>query len=550
MEKFLIERFDMIISIIGLFSLTLMGIKKVSEYYQSLNGKQIKKILSDEKNQLISPFLTGFSLAALIQSASLVIGMLMNFIHAKVVKIERAFFLVWGANVGTTLGFWILLLPGQNYAFELLGVGFLFSILSQKISIRSSGHIIMGLGLVFLSLKIFGEYLVYAKFDFLNLFSGELWKIIVFYCWLCMAAYVLPTSIMLLGPLLVLLQLGKIPFSYALLAVMVVNLGSSLKGISYVRTGKHNSHLLGYMHLMLNMFSFWFFFLSFVLILRFDRENILFRYFQVADGIKLTLFNSFYNVFMGWGYFFQKKFVNRYKVKGIESDEFYSWTFDNSLIPAIPLFLAKEQVLRLVNFVSSLASMINTQKDEKILNAKNVGRMKIIEGKTDMIHQDLRRFLSVLMKRRLNAGQSAEALGYLRIADELESLADYFDKIVSLRVEFLEQIDQDHPYWQEFYKLENGLIEYFEKLVHVIESNSLKDKEKFVGELDKIREQTHRLKRSLLDLNVFGNEIHLSAIAFVDMHQYLNKIRGHLYKITAELGIMYERQNVMVNNAF
>lgn len=546
LERFLSE-LDIVVSVVGVFSLILMGIIKFSQNYQHLNDVQIEKLLLKEKNEQGFPFLTGFTLAAIIQSSTLVVGMLMNFIHGKLINIKRSYQLVWGANVGASLGLWILLLPGQQFAFELLGVGFILTMLVGKYWFKHIGQIILGLGLIFLSLKIFEEYLLFSHFQMSVFFDGFSVRIFVIYAWLLLAAFLLPSTVMILAPLVSMTHLGLIPLTQAYICVLIVNLGSSIKAVSYVKKGKHNSHLLAYMHILLNFISFWLF-LCLVLFTPFiNWQKDLFIGLPTGIILKLAGFNSFYFVSMFWGQLIKNKFIDRYSIEHDYEDDYYSWNFDHALIPAIPLLLARQQIFRLASYVGSLVEISFESINGSGVDAKSLGQIKLLEGKTDRIHLDLRRYLAILMKRKLNVSQSTEALGYLRIADDLESLADYLDKMVSLRATHQSNINQSEHFWQNFTEIELELLDYFNELKIHFEEFSLVNKTDLINKLDGLRFKTHSIRSDISGLGLGSKNSGEELIVFSEMHQILNKIRSHLYRLTDELSFIYEKKQFLLN---
>jgi len=137
----------------------------------------------------------------------------------------------------------------------------------------------------------------------------------------------------------------------------------------------------------------------------------------------------------------------------------------------------------------------------------------------------------------------------LRIADDLESLADYVDDMVSLRTKYQESLNLDEQYWQEFFSIEEELIKYFFELKVFFSSLDLSDKEHYIKKLDGFRKRTHFLKDQLVAIKMNKNLEKELFLAFTDMYYCLNKIRSHLFKLTEELGLIYEKKKIYFNGA-
>src|SRR5690606_27288267 len=101
---------------------------------------------------------SGTLLTALLQSSSAVTVAVIGFANAGLMQFERAVWVIFGSNLGTTLTAWLVALVGfslkiDNFALPLVGVGALVRVFSPVARHRSFGMALAGFGILFLGIE-------------------------------------------------------------------------------------------------------------------------------------------------------------------------------------------------------------------------------------------------------------------------------------------------------------------------------------------------------------------------------------------------------------
>src|SRR5690554_674066 len=100
---------------------------------------------------------SGFLLTALVQSSGVVSVTTLGFTNAGILGMREAAWVIFGANVGTTLTSWIVALIGLNIKIDVLalpfiGIGIILQLAAGSRRIGHIGSALAGFGLLFLGL--------------------------------------------------------------------------------------------------------------------------------------------------------------------------------------------------------------------------------------------------------------------------------------------------------------------------------------------------------------------------------------------------------------
>ncbi len=145
-----------VINFAGSLCILLYGMKLMSDGIQKSAGQKLQKALAFMTGNRFSGLLTGCVLTMIIQSSGATTVMLVSFVNAGLVALEQSIGVILGANIGTTITAWIVVLFGFNFKIEtfaipLFGIGYLLTVV-KKIKKEGLGQAIMGFGLLFIGL--------------------------------------------------------------------------------------------------------------------------------------------------------------------------------------------------------------------------------------------------------------------------------------------------------------------------------------------------------------------------------------------------------------
>src|SRR5574344_2887893 len=117
----------------GSLCFLLYGMKLMSDGIQKSAGEKMKSALHFMTGNRFKGLLTGCILTMIIQSSGATKVMVVNFVNAGLITLEKSIGVIFGANIGTTITAWIVALFGFNFNLEtfaipIFGLGFLLTV--------------------------------------------------------------------------------------------------------------------------------------------------------------------------------------------------------------------------------------------------------------------------------------------------------------------------------------------------------------------------------------------------------------------------------------
>ena len=104
-------------------------------------------------NKFLSIFL-GLIVTAIIQSSSVTTVMVVGFVNAALMTLKQAIGIILGANIGSTVTGWILVLKIGKYGLPMAGIGALAFTFSRSEKRRKRAVLFMGFGMIFFGLEL------------------------------------------------------------------------------------------------------------------------------------------------------------------------------------------------------------------------------------------------------------------------------------------------------------------------------------------------------------------------------------------------------------
>jgi phosphate:Na+ symporter len=134
----------------------LFGMLSMEEGFKAFTGGTLERILRKSTNRMWKSLSFGFTAATVMQSSSLVSVIAISFLSAGLIGLVEGMGIIFGANVGTTTGAWLIAGFGLKvkisaYAMPMLVFGVVFIFQKSK-SLKGFGYILAGLGFLFLGI--------------------------------------------------------------------------------------------------------------------------------------------------------------------------------------------------------------------------------------------------------------------------------------------------------------------------------------------------------------------------------------------------------------
>jgi phosphate:Na+ symporter len=104
---------------IGLF---LLGMSLMTDGLKLAAGPALERILASSTQTRIRGLASGMLVTALVQSSSAVTVAAIGFVNAGLLSLSQALWVLFGANVGTTMTGWLVALVSMKFQIEALAL--------------------------------------------------------------------------------------------------------------------------------------------------------------------------------------------------------------------------------------------------------------------------------------------------------------------------------------------------------------------------------------------------------------------------------------------
>ena len=545
--------FEIAYTAMGGLGIFFFGMKMMSDALQATASDVIKKIINSLTSNPVLAVLVGTGVTVIVQSSSVTTVMVVGLVNAGLMQLTQAIGVILGANIGTTITGWIISIKIGKYGLLLVGLGIFPALFAKKDSWREFGKIVFGVGLIFVGLQTMGAALKplahnQSLLDSISYFSGEHYG--AYFASAIVGALItllIQSSSAMIGVTIALATAGVISPHTALALVLGENIGTTITalfasvGTSVTARRAATAHALFNIlgsTIVLSIFPIYAHLISFITGPNISLQNVAGDFVNVA--VYIATGHSVFNISMTILFVPFIKPFSRLIMKIVpdkndlkENRKFVMVGNSSELLPATALMQADKEIIKFAEIVGRMFNlssdyMLNKKKDER-----DLAKIKNYEMITDNIEKEILLFMSKVMQKQLSAIQSVDAQVVIRTSDELESCADYIEKLTLSQNRFCKEAVYDSEAKEDFELLLSKVKEFYFLVYHMIEN------------LDNLN--TNRVIKQRQEIKIFANNIrdrHMkrmaekryepmeSALTFSDMIVSLRKIAAHISNLS------------------
>ncbi len=149
-------------ALLGGLGLFLLGMNLLTDGLKVAAGDSLRDLLGRWTKTRLRALAAGFAFTALLQSSSAVTVAVIGFVNASMLSLLNATWVVFGANVGTTMTAWIVSLIGLKLkigamALPMIGIGMALRLTGSGTRRAAYGDTLAGFGLFFLGISILSD---------------------------------------------------------------------------------------------------------------------------------------------------------------------------------------------------------------------------------------------------------------------------------------------------------------------------------------------------------------------------------------------------------
>ncbi|MDC1286375.1 Na/Pi cotransporter family protein [Gammaproteobacteria bacterium] len=240
-------------------SIFLFGMLFLEEGFKAFTGGVLEKMLQKTTNRTWKSLLFGVVSTSIMQSSSLVSVITISFISAGLISLVAGIGIIFGANIGTTTGAWLVAAFGLKvkisaYAMPMLVFGIVLSFQKSKY-LKGVGSVLAGLGFLFLGIHYMKEGFEAFKdsFDLAALAVEGYPGLFLFAAIGAAATVVMQSSHATLVLILTALAAGQISYENGLALAIGANVGTTITAIIGALSANVQGKRLAGAHLIFNV---------------------------------------------------------------------------------------------------------------------------------------------------------------------------------------------------------------------------------------------------------------------------------------------------------
>jgi len=485
----------MIFSVLGGLGIFLLGMKNMSEGMQAVASEKMRKLINSITNNRLKACAVGIAITGLIQSSSVTTVMVVGMVNAGLMTLKQAIGVILGADIGTTVTAWILVLQITRYGLPMLGLSAFFFLFSKNERLRYTAMMVMGLGMVFFGLQLMkdGFHPIRDMPEFLAWFERftPTSYFGVLRCCLVGATVtaIVQSSSATVGITMGLVGTGVINFETGAALVLGENIGTTITACLASLGASRNAKRAALAHVTIKVIGvLWItsVFPYYILLVKkvISPDLILipdvvdgiatFRYAMTAIAISHTGFNVA-NVLLFLPFtVILASVLNRIlpekEVKEIPHLKYIDVRMLDA--PAMGIEQSKKEILNMAEMVKKMLSRLKIVIGRESPDEKSESSIFHHEEVLDVIQKEIVEFLSDLLSGNVPHSVMDTGRKQLRMADEYESISDYIMNILKLNIKMRKTNLQMSPQAKEkILELHQQTTDYVDFITEAVEKD-------------------------------------------------------------------------------
>ena len=250
---------QLVCELAGGLGIFLLGMKNMSEGMQAVAGSSLRRMIGMVTNNRLFAVVAGVFVTCVVQSSSVTTVMVVGFVNSSVMELSQAIGVIMGANIGTTVTGWILVLKIGKWGLPLLGVAAFVFLFSRGDRWRYWAMAIMGVGMIFFGLELMKDACKIIKTmpDFeawFQTFAADSYLGVLKCAMIgCILTTLVQSSSATLGITISLASQGIISYETAAALVLGENIGTTITAFLASLGATTNARRAAYFHVIFNV---------------------------------------------------------------------------------------------------------------------------------------------------------------------------------------------------------------------------------------------------------------------------------------------------------
>lgn len=489
--------FENILALLGGLALFLYGMKMMSGGLEVTAGDKMQAILEKLTSNRFVGIIVGAIITAVIQSSSATTVMVIGFVNSGLMKLNKAVWVIMGANIGTTITGQLIALDISAIAPMIAIVGVIMATFFNNKKVIGIGDVIGGLGILFIGMGMMSDAMSPLRDNaaFVSLMSSFSNPILGILAGAIFTA-IIQSSSASIGILQTLASTGAVSINSAVFVLFGQNIGTCITALLASLSGNRNAKRATLVHLLFNTIGTVIFVGIFLCvpsmldwIVSFTPDNVM---AQIANVH--TIFNITTTlILLPFGEKLAELTLVLLPMKEDEREDAMEltllgdMTFGSTLIALSSL---KKEIVKM--FVLTQKSLQLTREvfiDGKKLNNEKVERN---EAKINRINYEINKFMSNVSTLEMSESESTKCNVLFKLSVDIERIGDHIENLSEYaQLMNMKEITIDEKVKEELDILYKN-IEYSQK---ILLENDIFDQDELFKEIQEKEEE--------MDLNTF-----------------------------------------------
>jgi phosphate:Na+ symporter len=549
----------MLVAVIGGLGVFLFGMKNMSEGMQAVAGNRMRALINAVTNNRFVACLVGLTITMMIQSSSVTTVMVVGMVNATLMNLTQAIGVILGADIGTTITGWILVLKISQYGLPMMGFAAFFFLFSKNERLRYTAMMILGLGMVFFGLVLMkdgfrplsemeGFRTAFMKFKPDDYFG-------VLRCCLVGAAVtaVVQSSSATLGITMGMVGAGVLDFETAAALVLGENIGTTITACMGALGASTNAKRAAAAHVTIKILGVaWItavFFPYMKLMKGIIGEELITTAVMVNDvptyihamkGVALshTAFNIA-NVILLIPFTTVLARVLMHVMPDTAEKEVPHLKFlDVRMLdtPAMGIQQSQKEIVRMGEIARKMLIRLRDIIRKKGRDEVSEGKIFRREDVLDLVQKEVVEFLSSLLSGNVPHEVMDDGRKQLRMADEYESIGDYITTLLKLNLKMRKgEMEMMPETRNEILELHDRMLRYVSMINDAVTENNVRIVLKARSRGDEITHLIKEYRTNHLERVETGDLSPLKSLIITDMLNAYRRVKDHALNIAEVL---------------
>lgn len=545
---------QLVCELVGGLGLFLLGMKNMSEGMQAVAGSSLRRIINAVTNHRILAVICGVIFTCVVQSSSITTVMVVGLVNSGVMQLAQAIGIIMGANIGTTITGWILVLKIGKYGLPLMGGSAFVYLFSKGDRWRYWAMSVMGIGMIFFGLELMKDACAIIKEtpDFetwFQLFQADsYWGVLKCALVGCVLTTLVQSSSATLGITISLAYQGVIPYETAAALVLGENIGTTITAFLASLGATTNARRAAYFHVIFNLlgvfwitliFAWYIDLIDWILTFMIDGdiskavvgpESTTYPNTTPAIAATHTIFNIANTViffpFLPWFVRLLNWLVPSKDFK--EKPQLTDLDVRILETPALAIEQSRKEIEKMGDGCEKMLDWLNELLQQDEPDHSLADRLRRREQVLDSMQDEIAEFVTKLLSGSVPHSAADDARRQLRMADEYESISDYIANLDKFDHKLRRDGHRFTPDQQKgLVQLNRHMAEYLKEINLGLAQDNRAVLTQTTASSDRLKKQIKQLRRQHLDDLSTGSIAPQVSVAYLAALNAYSRVRDH-----------------------